>query len=309
MSIYLGFDTSNYTTSTAAVRGNSYQNSRRILDVAKGGRGLRQSDALFCHVKQLGEVFGKLDVDFSDVAAVGVSTRPRNVEGSYMPVFLAGITAAQIAAKTLGVPLYEVSHQEGHIMAAVKSAAADELLQGEFLSVHLSGGTTEILRCRFNGGGFDTKIIGGTRDISAGQLIDRAGVMLGLKFPAGQALDELSQKSSAPVRLPVSTDGAYMNFSGTENKIAAMLDTYPHADIALGLFDAVAKTLAKTVNYAVEQTGIERVALAGGVMCNTYIRKFLENNIRGRVYFASPELARDNAVGTAYLAQYMHNAK
>ncbi len=309
MSIYLGFDTSNYTTSVAAVSDEGKtQNIRRILSVPEGGRGLRQSDALFQHIKALPELYEMIEIS-EDIAAIGVSTRPRNIEGSYMPVFLAGELAAASAAKTAGVPLYRVSHQEGHIMAAIESAGAYELLDGGFISLHLSGGTTEILKSRLSRCGFVSEIIGGTKDISAGQLIDRVGVMMGCRFPAGKELDAIASRSAEQVRLPVSADGAYMNFSGTENKIAAMIGKYDNADIAMGVFAAIAKTLEKTLNHAILQTGLSRVIAAGGVISNTHIREYLKNNIKGKIYFASPELSSDNAVGTALMAKYLHTAK
>ncbi|MBQ3471427.1 MAG: DNA-binding protein, partial [Clostridia bacterium] len=142
----LGFDTSNYTTSVAFTDGRTDKSVRQILSVKEGERGIRQSDGVFQHMKLLPELFEKLNADMKDVTAIGVSTRPRTVEGSYMPVFLAGHGYARVAAKTLGVPLYEFSHQDGHIMAGIYSCGAFELLTKPFLSVHLSGGTTEMLR-------------------------------------------------------------------------------------------------------------------------------------------------------------------
>ena len=152
--IYLGIDTSNYTTSVAAVADGKIYNYRQILDVKQGERGIRQSDGVFQHMKLLPVLYRKLSeqIDVSQVGAVGVSVRPRNVKGSYMPVFLAGYGYARVIADTLGVPLIEFSHQDGHIMAGVFSSGVEELLNGEFISVHLSGGTTEILKSRYHWG-------------------------------------------------------------------------------------------------------------------------------------------------------------
>ena len=120
----LGFDTSNYTTSVAIFDGASGENQSRLLPVKAGALGLRQADALFAHVKSLPALTGGLfsHVDPGSVAAVGVSTRPRAVEGSYMPCFLAGVCLAQTVAALLKVPLVEVSHQQGHLAAALWSA-------------------------------------------------------------------------------------------------------------------------------------------------------------------------------------------
>lgn len=305
--IYIGIDTSNYTDSVAAVYGEAVISERRLLPVKEGERGIRQSDGVFHHMKLLPELFSELagKIDIKKVAAVGVSTRPRNVEGSYMPVFLAGEGYARVISDALGVPLYRFSHQDGHIMAGIYSCGAEELLSGEFLSVHLSGGTTEILKSRFIGNGFSHEIIGGTRDISAGQFIDRIGVRLGLRFPAGKALEELSQNAKKEVKLPVSTDGAYMNFSGIETKAARIAAECDNSELALGVLTAVKNTLVKALNSAVSLTGIERILAVGGVASNGLIRKGFKRELNGQVFFASPELSTDNAVGIAKLAEFM----
>ena len=308
MSIYLGFDTSNYTTSIAAYENGNVINIRKILEVSEGKRGLRQSDALFMHIKALPKLYGSLEIDFNKVAAVGVSDKPRREEGSYMPVFLAGEGFAACCAKTLGVPLYKFSHQEGHIMAALENSGYNDFDKERFISLHLSGGTTEILLTEFTGQAFNTEIIGGTKDISAGQLVDRIGVLMGMKFPAGREMERLAASAADMVKLPVSVDGAYMNFSGTETKAASMIGKYENAAIVKGIFDAVSRTLSKTINCALKKTGCKSVLAAGGVMANAYIRHFLENNINGNVYFAKTELSSDNAVGTAILAKYAYES-
>ncbi|MCI5605140.1 MAG: hypothetical protein MR413_05775 [Clostridia bacterium] len=303
--IYLGIDTSNYTTSVAAVCGDTIISKRQLLPVKSGERGIRQSEGVFHHMKFLPRLYGEIskDIAVSDIAAVGVSTRPRNVAGSYMPVFLAGEGYARVISDTLGVPLHCVSHQDGHVMAGIYSCGFEKLLEGEFLSVHLSGGTTEILKSRFADGGFVHEIVGGTKDISAGQFIDRIGVRLGLQFPAGRALEELSNTAEKAIKLPVSTDGAYINFSGAETKASRMTDECEKAELALGVLTAVKDTLVKALNSAVRNTGVSRVLMVGGVSSNSLIRRGLEKELDGKVFFASPELSTDNAVGVAKLAE------
>lgn len=302
--IYLGIDTSNYTTSVSAV-GERTISKRQLLPVKEGERGIRQSDGVFHHMKILPELFGELadELDMSEVGAVGVSTRPRNVEGSYMPVFLAGEGYARVIANALNVPLYRFSHQDGHLMAGIYSGGFDELLSCEFLSVHLSGGTTEILRSRFTGVNFENEIIGGTRDISAGQFIDRVGVRLGLSFPAGKPLEELSKSAKSAVKLPVSADGAYISFSGIETKASRMADDCDRAELALGVLTAVKNTLVTALNSAIAQTGIKKALLVGGVASNGLIREGIMSELDGEAFFASRELSTDNAVGIAKLAE------
>jgi len=301
----LGFDTSNYTTSVAWFGNGQEKSQRRILPVKPGERGLRQSNAVFSHMKALPELFELLMAELLEkkISAIGVSTRPRSVEGSYMPVFLAGEGFARVTAATLGVPLYRFSHQDGHLMAGIYSGSFYDLLEGEFLSVHLSGGTTEILKCAYCGNGFSAEILGGTKDISAGQLIDRIGVQLGLQFPCGRELETLADKTQECIKVPVSTDGCFMNLSGLENKFSAMITNREKSIIARSVFEAVAKSLANTVRAAVAQTDSKRVLIVGGVASNAIIRSYLEQNVEAELFFAKPEYATDNAVGIAALAE------
>ena len=190
---FLGIDTSAYTTSVAVVdhNGACLSDARRLLAVKSGERGLRQSEAFFQHVNQLPELLAQAltDAGRPTLTGIAVSTAPRDVEGSYMPVFQAGVRLAESLSIALGIPLYRTTHQDGHLMAGCQSHP--ELLSRPFLAVHLSGGTTEILVCRFVGTGFEAELVGGSKDLSFGQLIDRVGVRLGLPFPAGKAMEAL----------------------------------------------------------------------------------------------------------------------
>ena len=226
----LGFDTSNYTTSVAAFDGVGGKNCSRLLDVKPGELGLRQSDALFAHIKRLPELVDALcaSVNIGNVTAIGVSTRPRAVEGSYMPCFLAGESAASYAAEISGVPKYKTSHQAGHVMAALYSSCVNnntdmrELLGEEFIAFHVSGGTTDLLLVKPDEKElFEIDGIGGTRDINGGQAIDRAGVMMGLSFPCGAEMDKAALGFNGKVtRTKLSVDGTECNLSGLENKSA-----------------------------------------------------------------------------------------
>lgn len=299
MSIYLGIDTSNYTTSVAAV-GDVSQNVRKIIDIKEGMRGIRQSDGVFVHLKELPELFDKMDVDMKSVSAVGVSTRPRNADGSYMPVFLAGASFAKVIAKSLGVPLHKYSHQDGHIMAGVLSAGVFDLLEKPFLAVHLSGGTTEILNCRYENNHFDAQIVGGTKDISAGQLIDRLGVALGMKFPCGKEFDRLSLScAKKSIHLKTSVKNGYINFSGMETRLMGMAAETEKSLLAKTALDFIGNSLSEAVNFQKP----ENVLFVGGVASNTILRQYFKEKIKGSVYFASPELACDNAVGIAELCR------
>ena len=304
----LGFDTSNYTASAAWTDGRTAKSIRQILSVKEGERGIRQSDGIFQHMKLVPCLFEKLSeqIEMSEVTAVGVSTCPRTVEGSYMPVFLAGEGYARCVSAALGVPLYRFSHQDGHVMAGIYSCGCFELLDGDFLSVHLSGGTTEILKSRYEEHNFVHKIIGGTKDISAGQFIDRIGVRLGMSFPAGKELEQLALTAEKGERLPVSSDGTYVSFSGVETKVSRMIDSAQKSKLALGVIENVRGTLVSAINTAIRQTNVHRILIAGGVASNSIVREGFLNSLDGEVYLAEKEYSTDNAVGIAYLA-YLAN--
>ena len=297
----LGIDTSNYTTSIALFDGENIISKRQLLPVKEGNRGLRQSDALFHHVKQLPMLFEQINFDDKKIDAVSVSVSPRNAEGSYMPVFLAGENFGRSIASVLNVPLYSFSHQEGHIMSGLYSADASNLLNKPFISVHLSGGTTEILYTCYNNNRFDTKIIGKTLDISVGQLIDRVGVDLGFGFPCGKEVDAMSLKSENPVILPVSVKNGDINFSGAETKCKDFYKTSDKSDICKGVLLCIAKSLTKSINHCLSQYKADSVLFVGGVASNTLLRDYLKENIHADSIFASKDLSTDNAVGTAIL--------
>lgn len=295
----LGIDTSNYTTSLAVVDGAAHRQAREILTVEGNECGLRQSNALFLHVKNLPRLMAELSPGVVD--AVAYSSRPRAVEGSYMPCFLAGQSVAGSIAATLGVPLYAFSHQAGHIEAAVRTCGNFDF--DTFLAYHLSGGTTELLLVRRDEDeGYLCDIIGKTRDISAGQLIDRIGVRLGIGFPCGTGLESAALTFDGKVARPkICTDGADCNLSGAENMIGRMIDDgVPCAEVARFTLEFVSRTVAATVSAARTSYPSLPVLFVGGVMRNSIIRSEIASCFDS-VYFAEAELSRDNAVGTAYL--------
>ena len=297
--ITLGIDTSNYTTSVALYDGKNHTMSRKILDVKTGMRGIRQSDGVFIHNRELPLMIKEL-ISGVKVDAVGVSVTPRNVKGSYMPVFTVGSGYAVAIASALGVNCHEFSHQDGHIMAGIYSLGAYELLDEPFISVHLSGGTTEILKSEYNGYNFENEIIGGTLDISAGQLIDRTGVNMGLKFPCGKELEKLALSVEETFSLPISVKGSYVNLSGIETKLQTITG-FSDAVIARSVLFYIAEILKTTIRNAVNETGIKKILVAGGVASNSIIRTKLIDEFSDNIYFASKELSSDNAVGTAVL--------
>ena len=298
--MYLGIDTSNYTTSAAAFDGRDGVNRSRLLDVAPGQLGLRQSDALFSHVKRLPVLMEQLfsAVSPGEIQAVAVSTRPRAVEGSYMPCFLAGVAVAKSLAAALGVPCHEVSHQQGHVAAALWSAGRMDLMDKPHLAWHLSGGTTELLSITPEGKNVRAEKIGGTSDISAGQIMDRTGKLLALPFPAGKALDQLSQGVDVkPFR--VKTQGLTFSLSGLENQVAAFYQrTNSPVETAAFAVSSVCDVVLRTTREAQKQYPGLEVVFSGGVASNVTLRR-----VCGFGVFAAPQFSTDNAMGVAVLAE------
>ena len=300
----LGLDTSNYTTSAAVFDGEGGRNQGRLLEVRPGELGLRQSDALFQHVKHLPEVVEALlgEEGLGTVQAVGASTRPRAVEGSYMPCFLAGASQGQVLSQVLGVPFYAFSHQQGHLAAAAWSAGRLDLLERPFLAWHLSGGTTELLRVEPEEDrvAVRAEILGGTSDISAGQLIDRTGVLLGLPFPAGKEVEKLSRQAQKRESYKVKVNGLTFSLSGMENKVRQMVQRGEEpAEIAWFAQETVCRVVQACTKAAMEEYPGLPVLCSGGVASNGRLKELLRQNCGA--LFAQPQFSTDNAMGTAVL--------
>jgi len=312
MSLYLGLDTSAYTTSLALIDedDNIVLDKRIVLEVKQGERGLRQSDALFLHLKNLPRLFEDFPQDVnSRIDALAVSTAPRSADDSYMPVFLAGLAHAEVLSSFNHLPLFKVSHQEGHIMAGLRGGK-DSLLNKTFMAVHFSGGTSEVLEVeRGRENFFNVHIFAEGRDLHAGQLVDRVGVAMGLAFPAGRLMEELACQAGINKNIiPSAVDGQGFSFSGPEAAALRLIEQGAgHPEIAFAVFRVIANTLEKVLLQCSAKSGIQDVLLVGGVMANRLVRERLQQRLENpaiglKLHFADPALASDNAVGVAMLA-------
>lgn len=302
--MFLGFDTSNYTTSVAFFDGKSIIQKKKLLEVKKGERGLRQSDAVFQHMVNMPVLFSELanECDFNSITSVGVSTRPRNVEGSYMPCFLAGESNAVCVSAASKVAIYKTSHQIGHILAALYSVERLDLIKEPFIAFHLSGGTTEALLVTPDHEEIiRAELIAQSTDLKAGQAVDRAGVMMGLKFPCGAELDKMAQNSSREFRIKPSMDHLNCSLSGVENKAKKMLENNEsYEDIAKFVVTYIAETLLEMIERITEKYGRLPIVFAGGVSSNSIIKEKIRKKYKA--YFAKPEFSCDNAAGIAIFA-------
>lgn len=312
MSYYLGIDTSNYTTSVALynTETNEVISKKKLLPVKSGEKGIRQSDAVFHHTVQLPNLIEDLFKDFKgEIKAIGASVKPCNEDGSYMPCFLTGISVARSLSKVMNVPLYEFSHQDGHIAAALYSADKLDLIDNKFLAFHISGGTSQALLVEPNEKYFSTEKVSDSLDLKAGQAVDRVGVMLGLDFPCGPELEKLALKSKQTLKkIKVFRRDGNFSLSGVENKCKKMLvDGASAEDISMYCLSYIYSALDDTVSELISKYGNLPIVFSGGVMSNQIIRTELQKKYNS--YFAEPQFSADNACGVAVLSSICDKRK
>lgn len=310
MSLFLGIDTSNYTTSTAIFDSSTgvMLQQKKLLPVKEGQLGLRQSDAVFHHTQQLHLLFSELvkDIDLKELKMIGVSSKPRPVDGSYMPCFTVGENTADVLSSALKVPLVRFSHQEGHISAALFSSKREDLFSRNFLAFHVSGGTTEAVLAKGTNCGFDIELVAKSLDLHAGQAVDRVGLMLGLSFPCGAELEKLALKNSEKIKVHPKLKGADCCLSGVENQCKKLIDSGKSPEyVADYCINYIKRSLGMMTDKLIETYGEMPIIYAGGVMSNTIIKN--EFTQKYNAVFAPPAYSTDNAAGIAYLAYRKFN--
>jgi N6-L-threonylcarbamoyladenine synthase len=301
----IGMDTSCYTTSLAVIdaAGRISLDRRMLLEVEPGAKGLRQSEAVFQHVRNLPKLLED-DGKVSGITAVIASVIPRPLEQSYLPVFSVGASYGATLARMMGIPFLSTSHQEGHIRAGLYRQAVPD---GPFLAWHISGGTSELLLATPEHSGYALRIIGGSTDLHVGQFVDRVGVALGAPFPAGPYLEELALRSDNRNQpgLPVAVQGLHISFSGPASAAERMVAQGVNGpDIAWQVFKSIGQSLWRVTLRAVREYRIGRVLMVGGVAANGIIREDLRREGRKagiEFMFAAPELSSDNAVGVGLI--------
>ncbi len=219
-------------------------------------------------------------------------------------LLVGGAFAAGLAAAS-GAPLIPVHHLEGHLLAPMLEARRPEF---PFLALLVSGGHTLI--ARVDGIGRYT-ILGETLDDAAGEAFDKSAKALGLPYPGGPQLARLAQTGHSGrfrfSRPMTDRPGLEFSFSGLKTAVLTTLpkdaDTQTRADLALAFEEAVTDTLAIKCARALQQSGLKRLVVAGGVGANRRLRdKFAQMEARGeaQLYFARPEFCTDNAAMIAY---------
>jgi N6-L-threonylcarbamoyladenine synthase len=308
MNYILGIDTSAYTTSIALTDFDNQKtivDKRKVLSVPSGQKGLRQQDAVFQHLRNFQELYSEIQDELKHIKIVSVSSRPRNVEGSYMPVFTVGQNYGKVIAKTLNCDYFEYSHQENHIAASLIDHYKE--ISDDILAIHISGGTTEFLKVKKGHKGYDANIVGGSKDITLGQLIDRIGTLMGFSFPCGVHMERYLElePSIDPIKLPAISGESYINLSGMENYYSNLYlsNKYRKESIIYSLFNYVAECILHIIRNISHDHNFKNIIIAGGVASNSVIRDYILNNLTNnyKVILASKENSSDNAVGVSML--------
>ena len=312
---YLGIDTSCYTTSCAIIDSDFHivGEARKLLEVKPGERGLQQSNMVFQHTKALPKLM--LELPQVPISGIGVSGFPRREENSYMPAFMVGLGQGETLSHILNVPLHIFAHQENHILAALRDL--EHIPTEPFLALHLSGGTTELVYCHYQGEGiFESQIVGGSKDLQGGQYVDRIGVAMGLPFPAGKHLEALALQTTEYEPLPSSVKDGWISFAGPcsaamRRTSEAMSDT-DKANLARAVFTSMGNALEKMITYHIKEKPVHTLIAVGGVMSNSLLRKRMETYCKRNhmtLHVAQPQYSVDNATGNAFGAAYLQESR
>ena len=312
---YLGIDTSCYTTSCAIIDSDFHivGEARKLLEVKPGERGLQQSNMVFQHTKTLPKLM--LELPQVPISGIGVSGFPRREENSYMPAFMVGLGQGETLSHMLNVPLHIFAHQENHILAALRDL--EHIPTEPFLALHLSGGTTELVYCHYQGEGiFESHIIGGSKDLQGGQYVDRIGVAMGLPFPAGKHLESLALQTTEYEPLPSSMKDGWISFAGpcsaAMRRINKTMSDLDKSNLARAVFTSMGNALEKMITYHIKEKPVHTLIAVGGVMSNSLLRKRMETYCkrnRMTLHVAQPQYSVDNATGNAFGAAYLQESR
>lgn len=310
MSLILGIDTSNYTTSAALYDTESKKLvcEKMLLPVKRGERGIRQSDAVFHHTKQLPEVMKRLISNITQpIDLVCASVSPTEQKDSYMPCFLVGSNTAECISYAANCEYIKTTHQSGHIFAAVYSAKRFDLIldRQPFLAFHVSGGTTDCVYVNFDQNGeIEMLLVANSKDLKAGQAVDRVGVMLGLDFPCGKELEKLAEKGRKDFRINLKLIDSDCSLSGVENKCKEMYSKGDSKEnTASFCIEYIYTALRLMTKHQINRLGEIPIIFAGGVMSNKIIAEKIKSEFKN-VFFAEPDFSCDNAYGVCLYGAY-----
>ncbi len=260
--------------------------SRRHLELLDGVVGAALADA---------------DVSLAEVDAVAATRGP-----GLIGALLVGFSYAKALASTAGLPLVPVDHLQGHVSA---NFLQPDVFDPPFVCLVASGGHTFLARVEQRHG---YEILGATTDDAAGEAFDKGARLLGLGYPGGAALDHLAGTGDAnAIDFPRTYVGDLdFSFSGIKTSLLYKLKALPggefesaKADLAASYQSAVVEMLVKRIEQAVQRTGIDRVAIGGGVAANSLLRRRV-TELGVEVKVPPRSLCTDNAamIGSAAFA-------
>ena len=305
--IILGIESSCDETSVAVVKNGREVLSNVIntqISIHELYGGVVPEIASRNHVENISpvmkEALKQANVTLDDIDGIACTYGP-----GLVGALLVGVAYAKALSYASGKPLIATNHIEGHIAA---NYITYKELKPPFLTLLISGGNTQIVLVkdytRF-------EILGKTRDDAVGEAFDKVARVIGLGYPGGPKMDKLAKEGTPNIELPkVHVDGLDFSFSGLKTAVINLHHKMPDinkADLAASFEKNVAEILIENTKKAIKETGITKIALAGGVSANSYIREEfskLQDEKDIEVYYPELKLCTDNAAMIASAGYY-----
>ena len=246
------------------------------------------------------EALKEANIKIDDVDGIACTYGP-----GLVGALLVGVSYAKALSYAANKPLIGVNHIQGHIAA---NYITYKDLKPPFLTLLISGGNTQLVLVKDY---TEFEILGKTRDDAVGEAFDKIARVIGLGYPGGPKMDKLAQDGTPNIDLPkVHIEGLDFSFSGLKTAIINLHHKTPDinkADLAASFEKDVAEILLDNTKKAVKATNINKIALAGGVSANSYIRKAfkeLEEKENIEIYYPELKLCTDNAAMIASAGYY-----
>ena len=250
------------------------------------------------------EALKEANIKIDDVDGIACTYGP-----GLVGALLVGVSYAKALSYAANKPLIGVNHIQGHIAA---NYITYKDLKPPFLTLLISGGNTQLVLVKDY---TKFEILGKTRDDAVGEAFDKIARVIGLGYPGGPKMDKLAQEGIPNIVLPkVHIDGLDFSFSGLKTAIINLHHKTPDinkANLAASFEKDVAEILLDNTRKAVKESNINKIALAGGVSANSYIRKAfkeLEEKENIKVYYPELKLCTDNAAMIASAGYYNYLA-
>ncbi len=302
--IVLGIESSCDETSVAIVKNGREVISNVInsqIKIHETYGGVVPEIASRCHIEVINQVtkeaLKQANMTFKDIDVVACTYGP-----GLVGALLVGVSYAKALSFALNKPLVGVNHIEGHIAA---NYITHKELKPPFLCLIISGGHTHLVNIKDY---TEFEILGKTRDDAIGEAFDKVARVVGLGYPGGPKVDKLAKVGRANIELPRTYfDNLDFSFSGIKTAVLNLNHKDPNinkADLCASFEQAVTEVLVTNSKKAMNKLNVNKIALAGGVSANSYIRDSFKNIKDIEVYFPEINLCTDNAAMIASAAYY-----